>query len=233
MPSERNNLAAISALLAGGGSTSSIAVTVVQSFAFLGLLAVVARYGTSYIERLFAVESTELFVLRVVGVTVLVGGAALVVGASEAVAAFFVGAAFHNTELVGRLERELTPLRDVFAALFFFSIGVSTDLRVVADVGVLIAVAVVVTTVSKLVSGVASGQVYDLGRRRSFRVAIGLLPRGEFSLIVAALAATSTIPEVQRVVPAFTVGYVLAMSIVGSVGIQYADTLIRLTGVGE
>jgi CPA2 family monovalent cation:H+ antiporter-2 len=60
-----------------------------------------------------------------------------------------------------------------------------------------------------------------------------LVPRGEFSLIIAAVAATSSLVEVQNVVPAFTVGYVLAMSIIGSLGIQYADQISRLSGVGS
>lgn len=224
-------LAVVAALLAGDGSPASVLATVAQSFAFLGALAAAAHYGRDYVATAFAVESDELFVLWVVGVTVLVGGAALLVGASEAVAAFFVGTAFHGTDLVERLESELAPLRDVFAALFFFSIGVSTDLRVVADAGALIAVAVVATTLAKLGSGVASGYVYELRPRRALRVGLGLIPRGEFSLIVAALAATSTIPEVQSVVPAFAVGYVLAMSILGSVAIQYADGVARAVGV--
>ncbi|WP_435067530.1 cation:proton antiporter [Haloplanus sp. C73] len=224
-------LAVISALLGGGGSLESIAMTVAQSFAFLGALAVAAHYGTVHVERIFSVESNELFVLRIAGVTVLIGGAALAIGASEAVAAFFVGTAFHGTNLVHRIEEQLSPLRDVFAGLFFLSIGVSTDLRVVAGVGALIAVAVVATTLSKLVSGVASGSVYDLSRKRSLRVGLGLIPRGEFSLIVAALAATSTIPEVQSVVPAFTVGYVLAMSLLGATSIQFADQIARGLGI--
>ncbi len=224
-------LAVVAALLAGGGSTADIAATVGVSFAFLGALAVAAHYGTAQVERFFDVESDELFVLRVVGVTVLVGGAALAVGASEAVAAFFVGTAFNGTSLIERVEHLLSPLRDVFAALFFFSIGVSTDLLVVAAVAAPIAVAVVATTVSKLASGVASGSVYDLSARRSLRVGLGLIPRGEFSLILAALAATSTVPEVRSVVPPFAVGYVLAMSLIGSVSIQYADRISRALGV--
>lgn len=227
-------LAVVSALVVGGGGTpAEIALTVAQSFVFLGGLAALAHYGTGYFDRAFAVESDELFLLRVVGTTVLIGGAALSIGASEAVAAFFVGTAFHGTDLVGRIEAQLSPLRDVFAALFFLSIGVSTDLRVVADVGVLIGVAVVATTVTKVVSGYLSGSVYELTKRRSLRVGIGLVPRGEFSLIIAALAATSPIPEVRTVVPAFTVGYVLAMSIVGSVSIQYSDALARTLGVSS
>ncbi len=224
-------LAVVSALVVGGGPPEAIAITVAQSFVFLGGLAAVAHYGTGYVDRVFSVESNELFLLRVVGTTVLIGGVALSIGASEAVAAFFVGTAFHGTDLVGRIEAQLSPLRDVFAALFFLSIGVSTDLRVVADAGLLIAVAVVGTTVTKVVSGYLSGYVYELNQRRSLRVGLGLVPRGEFSLIIAALAATSAIPEVQNVIPAFTVGYVLVMSIIGSVSIQYSDILARTLGL--
>jgi len=226
-------LAIISALVAGGSSPSEIMLTVAQSFVFLGALAAVAYYGADYVERFFSTDSNELFVLRIAGVTVLIGGAALTIGASEAVAAFFVGTAFQGTDLVERIEDELSPLRDVFAALFFFSIGVATDLRVVTSVGLLVSVAVVGTTLAKVASGFASGSVYGLTPRRSLRVGLGLVPRGEFSLIIAAVAATSSLVEVQNVVPAFTVGYVLAMSIIGSLGIQYADQISRLSGVGS
>jgi CPA2 family monovalent cation:H+ antiporter-2 len=224
-------LAVVSALVVGGGPPEAVAMTIGQSVLFLGLLAAAAHYGTEYMDRLFSVDSDELFLLRIVGTTVIIGGAALSIGASEAVAAFFVGTAFHGTELVERIEEELSPLRDVFAALFFFSIGISTDLRVVADVGLLIAVAVVATTVGKVGSGFLSGYVYDLSQKRAFRVGLGLVPRGEFSLIIAALAATSSIPEVRQVVPAFVVGYVLLMSILGSLCIQYSDRLGEVFGV--
>lgn len=226
-------LAVVSALVVGGGPPIDVAVTVAQSFLFLGGLAAAAHYGTEYIDRVFSVESDELFVLLVVGTTVLIGGTALAIGVSEAVAAFFIGTAFNGTDLVERIEEQLSPLRDVFAALFFFSIGVATDLLLVVDVGALVAVAVIGTTVSKVGSGFLSGYVYDLSPRRSLRAGLGLVPRGEFSLIIAALAATSSIPEVREVVPAFAVGYVLAMSILGSLCIQYSDQVARTIGITE
>ena len=225
-------LAVVSAVV-GGGPPRAIVTTVAQSFVFLGALAAVAHYGTEYVDRVFSIEADELFILRIVGVTVLIGGMALAIGASEAVAAFFVGTAFHGTDLVERIEAELSPIRDLFAALFFFSIGVSTDLRVVADVALLVLVAVVGTTLAKVVSGFLSGSVYELSSRRSLRVGLGLVPRGEFSLIIAAVAATSTIPEVRSTVPAFTVGYVLAMSIIGSLAIQHSDSIHRMVGTGS
>jgi len=177
-----------------------------QAFAFLGLVAAVAWYGTEYVERAFNLPNDELFLLHVLGATTLVAGAALATGVSEAVAAFFVGTAFSQTPHTERIEDVVAPVRDLFAAVFFFAIGLTTDVTVLAGVAALLAVAVVLTTGTKLVSGTIGGRVYGLTPTRSLRTGIGLVPRAEFSLVIAALAAGAG-GELADVVPAFTVGY--------------------------
>ncbi|GGN06959.1 cation:proton antiporter [Halarchaeum nitratireducens] len=216
---------AVLAAVVGGGTLAGAATSVAGSFCFLAVLALVAYYGSDHVERVFDVGPDELFVLRVVGVAVAVGALALSVGVSEAVAAFFVGTAFSTTDLVERIEHLVTSLRDVFAAVFFFAIGLDTDLRVVAGVALLVAVAALATTASKLTSGYAGGRLTGLDPRRSARVGIGLLARGEFSLIVATLAAASTVPAIRETVPPFAVGYVLVMSILGTVAIAREGVL--------
>jgi CPA2 family monovalent cation:H+ antiporter-2 len=52
-----------------------------------------------------------------------------------------------------------------------------------------------------------------------------MVTRGEFSLIIAATAAAGTTDVMTQVIPAFAVGYVLVMSVLGSVLMQYADQL--------
>jgi CPA2 family monovalent cation:H+ antiporter-2 len=227
-------LAVLAAVAFGGGSVVDAAVSVGTAFAFLGVLALVAWYGSDLVDRAFDVDSDELFLLRVLGVTILVAGAALSAGLSEAVAAFFVGTAFSGTDHTQRIERVVAPARDFFAAVFFFAIGLTTDVTVFADVAVLLGAAVVVTTLGKLASGVLSGRVYDLDRVRSLRVGIGLVPRGEFSLVLAALAAGSGTGTLATVIPAFAVGYVLVMSIFGTVLIQQSEALTaRLRPAGD
>lgn len=221
-------LAIVSTIVIGGGTPSEVATTVVQSFVFLAVLASVALFGSGLVERAFDTDSDELFVLRVLGVTVFVGATALSLGVSEAVAAFFVGATFHGSDVETRIGQLLSPVRDIFAALFFFSIGLATDLRVVTDVWLLVAVAAVATTATKLLSGFASGRVYGLSDRRSVRTGLGLVARGEFSLIIATLAALSTIAAVREIIPAFAVGYVLVMSLIGSLSIQFGTTFSSL-----
>jgi CPA2 family monovalent cation:H+ antiporter-2 len=224
-------LAIAVALVAGGGSTAGLAVSVGLSLAFILLLVLLAQFGTPLFERLLAGASNEFLVLRTVGVTVLVAGIALAIGVSEAVAAFFVGMAFASTSHLERLERLLEPVRDVFAAVFFVWIGIETDPALVLGAAGLVAVAVLVTTPTKLVSGYLGGRVYDLDPRRSTRVGLGMVTRGEFSLIIAAVAlegAGGTLPTaVAQDISAFAVGYVLAMSVLGTVLMQYSAPFER------
>jgi CPA2 family monovalent cation:H+ antiporter-2 len=222
-------LAVLSAVVLGGGDLATAAEGVGVAAAFLLVLIAGVVKGEALFARYLAVDSNELFVLRAVAVATLVGGVALEIGVSEAVAAFFIGMGFSSTRHLESLERLLAPLRDVFAAVFFFYIGLTTDLALVGAVVGLLAVAVVATTGSKLVSGYLTGQrIYGLDHRRSVRVAAGMVTRGEFSLIIAALVAGASTPVLAETIPAFAVGYVLVMSVLGTLAMQYAD---RIAGV--
>jgi CPA2 family monovalent cation:H+ antiporter-2 len=220
-------LAVVTSLVLGGdvgGVWRSLAV----AFGFLGALLVAVQYGTDLFSRLLDVSNPEPFVLRTLGVVVPVAGIALSIGVSEAVAAFFVGMGFSNSGHRDRLEQLLTPVRDVFAAVFFFWIGVGTDPRLVAAVAVPVAAAVVATTPAKVVSGYAGGRLYDLSTHRSLRVGVGLVPRGEFSLVIAALAAGGSTTVLRETIPALAVGYVLVMSTLGTVLMQRSDDIERV-----
>ncbi|GAA0196552.1 cation:proton antiporter [Haladaptatus pallidirubidus] len=216
-------LALLSAVALGKGSLVDVALAVGSAFAFLGGLTLIAWYGSAYIERAFSADSDELFLLRILGITTLIAGGALATGLSEAVAAFFVGTAFSSTNHTERIENVVAPTRDFFAAVFFFSIGLTTDITLITDAVWLLFAAILITTIGKLVSGSLAGQVYQLDQLRSIRVGFGLIPRGEFSLVIAALATSVGTGALQSVIPAFAVGYVLVMSILGTVLIQNAD----------
>jgi len=185
-------------------------------------------FGTAFFQRALETDSNEYFLLRAIGITVLISGAALALGVSEAVAAFFVGMAFSSTDYVHELEHTLEPIRDTFAAVFFFWVGLITNPALIATASVLaiLAVAVVLSIPSKFVTGFYSGRIYDLSDRQSVRVGCGMVTRGEFSLIIATIALAGggiTLTQATAdTINAFAVGYVLVMSIAGSMLMQYS-----------
>ncbi|SFR33673.1 MULTISPECIES: cation:proton antiporter [Halorubrum] len=220
-------LAVASALVLGGGDVAAAATDVGIAVGFIvGLLGVV-RFGAPLFDRLVATDNREFVALRAVAAVVFVAGAALALGVSEAVAAFFVGMAFSATDRAHAIETILEPVRDLFAAVFFFWIGLVTDPALFADVAVFVALAVVVTTPTKVVTGYLAGRAFDLDVRRSTRVGLGMTTRGEFSLIIATVAVTgaeagSFDPALAGTINAFAVGYVLVMAVLGTTLMGYS-----------
>ena len=220
-------LAVASALVLGGGDVAAAATDVGIAVAFILVLLAAVQFGTPAFDRLVATSNPEFVALRSIATVVLVAGAALALGVSEAVAAFFVGMAFASTEYAHEIETLLEPVRDTFAAVFFFWIGLVTDPLLFGGVAALIALAVVVTTPTKLVTGFLAGRAFDLDTKRSTRVALGMTTRGEFSLIIATVAVTGAQagtfdPALAQTINAFAVGYVLVMAILGTTLMQYS-----------
>ena len=230
-------LSVASALVLGGGDIVAAAVDVGIALAFIAGLLGVVRFGGPLFERLVATDNREFVALRAVAAVVFVAGAALALGVSEAVAAFFVGMAFSATERVHTIETVLEPVRDVFAAVFFFWIGLVTDPALFADVAALVALAVVVTAPSKLVTGYLAGRAFDLDVRRSTRVGLGMTTRGEFSLIVATVAVSGATagafdPALAATINAFAVGYVLVMAVLGTTRMSYSAPFEAIATAG-
>ncbi len=106
--------------LAGGAKALAVAVVTV-----IAVLVVAIRYGST-ISKFISVQDPEALLLSVLGLTLFVAGVAAELKVSAAVGAFLVGIALsgpvahHATEM-------LSPLRDLFAAVFFVFFGLSTD----------------------------------------------------------------------------------------------------------
>lgn len=217
-------LAVVSALLLRGEGFGAVLSSIGIAVGFILLLLILVYFGTRYFERMVETNSKEFKVLRIMGTTVLIGGAGLALGVSEGVSAFFVGMAFSGTDHADDVEEIMEPVRDVFAAVFFFWIGLITDPRLFLGAAPMIILAVVVTTPTKLFTGYYGGKIYGLSEKRCVRTALGMTARGEFSLIIAtlALAGAGIMGGTAENIYAFSVGYVLLMSILGTMLMEHS-----------
>src|SRR6478735_2211657 len=177
---------------------------------FLGIVALVARYGASLVGRVIGAEQDELLTVCFVGLAVLVAGIAEEVHVSDAIGAFMAGLVLAETTVAPRVRKLVLPLRDTFAALFFFTFGLTVDPGDVWSVAGPIAIAIVVTVVVNFVAAIIVSRRSGLGRVPATNLATTILARGEFSLIIAALGAEAGLDA--RVVP-FVAGYVLILAL--------------------
>ncbi|RMF29938.1 MAG: cation:proton antiporter, partial [Candidatus Nitrosothermus koennekii] len=117
-----------------------------------------------------------------------------IAGLSPIVGAFAAGMALTTTNIVKRLEEYVAKLEFIFAPLFFTIIGAQVDLtsvnlNVLMLGGILVAVAII----SKLIGCGLPSFLFLKDKKRSMRVGIGMISRGEVGLIVAGIGASSGI----------------------------------------
>lgn len=192
--------------VAGAVSSSAVA------FVFLVALAAAARYGARWAGRLLDTDDSELLTVCFFGLALLVAGTAEEVGVSDAIGAFMVGLIVAETAVAPRVKRLVLPLRDAFAAIFFFAFGLTIDPGDVVSVAGPVAAAVALTTVLNLTAGLFAARLHGYGRKAAANTSLTILARGEFSLILASLAQAAGLDD--RLGP-FVAGYVLVLAVAG------------------
>jgi CPA2 family monovalent cation:H+ antiporter-2 len=203
-------LAALQPVLDESANVGDAVFSFAKALAFLVVVALIARYGSQVVERVIGAEQDELLTVCFVGLAVLVAGIAEELHVSDAIGAFMAGLVLAETAVAPRVRKLVLPLRDTFAALFFFTFGLTVDPGDVWKVAGPIAIAIVLTVVVNFVAAVIVSRRSGLGRVPATNLATTILARGEFSLIIAALAAEAGLD--QRVVP-FVAGYVLILAL--------------------
>lgn len=179
----------LTALLASRGALS-VFVAVLIAVATITVVVVAATRFGERITTLVSAEDPESLLLGVLGLTLLVAGVAEQLKVSAAVGAFLVGIALSGTVAEAAADL-LAPLRDLFAAAFFVFFGLSTKPGTLIGVLPLALLLMVVCGLTKLATGYLAARRGGIGRRGRWRAAVALIPRGEFSVVVAALAVSA------------------------------------------
>ncbi len=108
-------------------------------------------------------------------------------GFSPALGAFVMGSLLAETNHGQRIEHLLLPVRDLFAAIFFVSVGMLIDPSIIAEHWGAILLLTVVTSVGKLFSASLGALVSGRGLKTSVKSGLSLAQIGEFSFIIATL----------------------------------------------
>jgi CPA2 family monovalent cation:H+ antiporter-2 len=212
----------LTALLAGVGLLGGSLALLIALGAMAVVLLIALRFG-GVINRLVFSPDDEVLLLRVFGLALLVAGLAEQLQVSAAVGAFLIGIA-----LSGRVAEEarnlLSPLRDLFAAVFFVFFGLRTDPSAIPPVLLAAGLLALVTVVTKAATGWWAARRAGIGRLGRVRAGTVIVARGEFNIVVAALAGA-----VEPRIGPLAAAYVLITAVCGPVVARFAEPVaIRL-----
>jgi CPA2 family monovalent cation:H+ antiporter-2 len=177
---------------------------------------------------LLQTSDDELLTVCFVGLAVLTAGVATELGVSEAIGAFMIGLVIAETTVASRVEQLVLPLRDAFAAVFFFAFGLTIDPGDAGNVIVPVLIAVVLSMVLNVAAGLIAARVEGYSRGAAANIGLTVLGRGEFSLILATLAVEAGLDA--RIAP-FVGFYVLILALVAPILASRSQSLRRFLPV--
>lgn len=165
-----------------------LGLAILKAVVFMGAMFLLGtRLIPWIIERIMRTRSRELFLLSILA---LVLGTALVTrlfDLSLALGAFIAGLVISESKFGAQALAEVVPLRDIFALLFFASIGMLTDPRLVLQDLPAVALIVAIIVVSKWAFSFLATGLSGYDGRTAFLVGAGLIQIGEFSFLLARL----------------------------------------------
>lgn len=184
------------------------------------MLFVAVRHGR-VISRFVSSDDPEKLLLVVLGLTILVAGVAQQLQVSAAVGAFLVGIALSGEAAEGA-HTLLSPLRDLFAAIFFVFFGLHTDPASIPPVLLPALALAVVTAATKIATGYWAARRAGISVKGRWRAGGALVARGEFSIVIAGLAVTAGIePSLGPLATA----YVLILVVLGPLTARWTEPL--------
>ena len=210
-------------LLVGGGAARVALSVTIAMLVVLAVLVVAARYGQAISRSVFS-RSDEALLFAILAVLLLTAGATQALNISAPVGAFLAGIAFSGPA-AERARALLVPLRSVFAAAFFLFFGFDIDPRTLPPALLPAVGLAVVGAGTKYATGWLAARRAGVGRRGRIRAGVGLIARGEFSIVIAGIALTAGVePQIGPVAAAF----VLLLAVAGPLLARIAD---RATGL--
>lgn len=161
----------------------------IKVLSFMGVILILGFWGFPwFMRRVAGGRSRELFLLTVVCVALGAGFGAYYVGLSVALGAFLAGLMVSESQYAHQARAEIGPLRDIFATLFFVSLGMLADPSFIwanpGEVGIV--VAVIIAGKFLIISFITRG--FGYATKTALFAGGGLFQIGEFSFILAAVA---------------------------------------------
>ncbi|TCH65026.1 cation:proton antiporter [Acinetobacter sp. ANC 4862] len=201
-------LPATAVLLGGtpvaGSSTDAniwmtLAITLLKVAGFIAFMLIIGKRLVPFIMQIVArLGSRELFTLTVVAAAVSIAfGAYKVFGVSMALGAFFAGMVVKESDFSHRAEEETLPLREIFSILFFVSVGMLFDPRILIEQPFHVLAVVGIIMIGKTIAAMALVLFFRYPINTALTVGASLAQIGEFSFILATLGLSLNLLSIE------------------------------------
>jgi len=173
----------------GGGQLSigDLAISILSVLAFIGgVLFIGSKVVPKFVNYIGSTNQPDLLIVAILGVAFGLSFVAYEIGISVATGAFFAGVLIAESKVHSVTKVLATPIRDMFAALFFVSVGALMDIRLLPVFIVPVIVLAGASIMAKFLTVFVSARAQGFNNLTAFKTSIGLSSSGgELALVVA------------------------------------------------
>ena len=175
-----------SVALVGSVSIESVVVVVLVATGLIaGTLLGMTRIIPHLIDRVAAMEHREILLLSLLGICFGYALVANIMGLSVAIGAFLAGVLVAESRSAEVARVLSNPIKDMFVAIFFISVGALMDVSQLNDYIFLAIALIAVSMGMKFSANMAGNFLFRIKRKKALRSAFVLAsPRGEFSIVI-------------------------------------------------
>ncbi|MBM4128082.1 MAG: sodium:proton exchanger [Nitrospira sp.] len=169
-----------------GDALTAILITLVKSVAAVAVIVLGAWYAVpKVLEHIVRSRSRELFLLTIIVMCLGIAWLTSLSGLSLALGAFIAGLVISESEYSHQATAEVLPFRDSFNSLFFVSIGILMDWRILLEYPGVVTGLLFLMLLIKFVTGAGAVLSVALPPRSAIMAGLALAQVGEFSFILA------------------------------------------------
>ena len=211
--------------LDGGDILGPLLFALGKAVVFLALAYLIGtRVMPWFLRTVSRVGSSELFLLAVVAIALLTAFvSSAIFGLSLALGAFVAGIMVSESDVSYQAAAEVLPFRDLFAVLFFVSVGMLVDPQALLESAGFVALLVVIAVIGKGALTTGLSAAFGLPLRSALLLGAAMAQVGEFSFIIASDALAIELIDVE--VYNLILGTAVVSILVSPVVTQVADRL--------
>lgn len=192
---------------APGAATAGIALAMLKAVGVVGGTILVSRFVVPRVLGwVDASRSREVFLLAILALCIGTAWLTSLAGLSLALGAFLGGMVVADTEYGHRAMGDILPLRDAFVSVFFVSLGMLFDVRVVASKPLLVLGLLAGFLVAKAFLATLSAMAMRFPARVAWLAGVGLAQFGEFGFVLARLGRSSNVVDDATLQPLLAAG---------------------------
>lgn len=191
----------------GGGSALDVGLALGKAALLVAATIAIARFVVPLVLRFVdASRSREVFLLAIIGICIGTAWITSLAGLSLALGAFLAGMVVAGTEYGHRAMGDMLPLRDAFVSVFFVSLGMLFDVRVVLAEPLAVLVLLLAFTAGKGLLATLAAMSMRFPARAAWLAGVGLAQFGEFGFVLARLGQSKGVVEAGALDPLLNAG---------------------------